>query len=28
MDMLIGRMEASDKAAWMLRSHLDNSGED
>jgi len=28
MDMLIGRMEASDKAAWMLRSHLQNSGED
>ena len=27
MDMLIGRMEASDKAAWMLRSHLENSGE-
>src|SRR5262245_13422966 len=24
MDMLIGRMEASDKAAWMLRSHLEN----
>ena len=23
MDMLIGRMEASDKAAWMLRSHLE-----
>ena len=23
MDLLIGRMEASDKAAWMLRSHLD-----
>jgi starvation-inducible DNA-binding protein len=22
MDMLIGRMEASDKTAWMLRSHL------
>jgi starvation-inducible DNA-binding protein len=22
MDMLIGRMEAADKAAWMLRSHL------
>ena len=21
-------MEASDKAAWMLRSHLENSGED
>jgi starvation-inducible DNA-binding protein len=28
MDMLIGRMEASDKAAWMLRSHLENSGDD
>jgi len=28
MDLLIGRMEASDKAAWMLRSHLENSGED
>lgn len=28
MDILIGRMEASDKAAWMLRSHLDTSGED
>ena len=25
MDLLIGRMEASDKAAWMLRSHLENS---
>ena len=25
MDMLIGRMEASDKAAWMLRSHLESS---
>ena len=24
MDLLIGRMEASDKAAWMLRSHLEN----
>lgn len=24
MDILIGRMEASDKAAWMLRSHLEN----
>jgi starvation-inducible DNA-binding protein len=23
MDLLIGRMEASDKAAWMLRSHLE-----
>lgn len=23
MDMLIGRMDASDKAAWMLRSHLE-----
>ena len=23
MDMLIGRMEASDKAGWMLRSHLE-----
>ena len=28
MDLLIGRMEASDKAAWMLRSHLENSGDD
>ena len=28
MDLLIGRMEASDKAAWMLRSHLENAGED
>jgi len=28
MDMLIGRMEASDKAAWMLRSHLESGGED
>jgi starvation-inducible DNA-binding protein len=28
MDLLIGRMEASDKAAWMLRSHLDTSGDD
>jgi len=28
MDILIGRMEASDKAGWMLRSHLENSGED
>jgi starvation-inducible DNA-binding protein len=26
MDMLIGRMEASDKAAWMLRSHLESPG--
>jgi len=26
MDLLIGRMEASDKAAWMLRSHLENAG--
>ena len=26
MDLLIGRMEASDKAAWMLRSHLENPG--
>jgi starvation-inducible DNA-binding protein len=25
MDLLIGRMEASDKAAWMLRSHLENT---
>ena len=25
MDLLIGRMEASDKAAWMLRSHLEGS---
>lgn len=24
MDLLTGRMEASDKAAWMLRSHLEN----
>jgi starvation-inducible DNA-binding protein len=24
MDLLVGRMEASDKAAWMLRSHLEN----
>lgn len=24
MDLLIARMEASDKAAWMLRSHLEN----
>ena len=24
MDLLIGRMEASDKTAWMLRSHLEN----
>jgi len=24
MDLLIGRMDASDKAAWMLRSHLEN----
>ena len=24
MDLLIGRMEASDKAAWMLRSHLES----
>jgi DNA-binding ferritin-like protein len=24
MDILIGRMEASDKAAWMLRSHLES----
>jgi starvation-inducible DNA-binding protein len=23
MDLLIGRMEASDKAAWMLRAHLE-----
>jgi len=23
MDLLIGRMEASDKTAWMLRSHLE-----
>jgi len=28
MDLLIGRMEASDKAAWMLRSHLENSDDD
>ena len=28
MDLLIGRMEASDKAAWMLRSHLESGGED
>lgn len=28
MDLLIGRMEASDKAAWMLRSHLESRGED
>ncbi len=27
MDMLIGRMEASDKAAWMLRSHLESGQE-
>jgi starvation-inducible DNA-binding protein len=27
MDLLIGRMEASDKAAWMLRSHLETGGE-
>ena len=26
MDLLIGRMEASDKTAWMLRSHLENPG--
>jgi starvation-inducible DNA-binding protein len=26
MDLLIGRMEASDKAAWMLRSHLEGGG--
>jgi starvation-inducible DNA-binding protein len=26
MDLLTTRMEASDKAAWMLRSHLENSG--
>ncbi len=25
MDLLIGRMEASDKAAWMLRSHLEDA---
>jgi starvation-inducible DNA-binding protein len=24
MDLLIGRMDASDKAAWMLRSHLES----
>ncbi|HEY4265475.1 MAG TPA: Dps family protein [Micropepsaceae bacterium] len=24
MDLLIGRMEASDKTGWMLRSHLEN----
>jgi hypothetical protein len=28
MDMLIGRMEASDKAAWMLRSHLEKGEEE
>jgi starvation-inducible DNA-binding protein len=28
MDMLIGRMEASDKAAWMLRSHLERGEEE
>ena len=28
MDLLIGRMEASDKAAWMLRSHLESGGEE
>jgi starvation-inducible DNA-binding protein len=27
MDMLIGRMEAGDKAAWMLRSHLEKPGD-
>jgi starvation-inducible DNA-binding protein len=27
MDLLIGRMEASDKAAWMLRSHLETGQE-
>jgi len=26
--MLIGRMEASDKAAWMLRSHLERGEEE
>ena len=25
MDMLIGRMDAGDKAAWMLRSHLEGA---
>ena len=28
MDLLIGRMEASDKAAWMLRSHLESGGQE
>ena len=28
MDLLIGRMEASDKAAWMLRSHLESTASD